>query len=103
MELGCGKGLTTLYLAKETDANIFAVDLWIGATENYKQFKEWWISHIGQSEHYEIIKAFELDCFDDAWKEWFASKHPYAIHDEKYFAKGVDKYLSTVGLIIRKK
>lgn len=197
MDLGCGKGLTTLYLAKETDANIFAVDLWISATENYKQFmkwgiedkvvpihadandlpfadeyfdaiisidsfhyfatqpnffaekilpllktngvailampglaeeihgfepelmlewvngeegeyelfhsKEWWIAHIGQNENYEIIKAFDLDCFDAAWEDWFASKHPYAIHDEKYFAKGVDKYLSTVGLVIRKK
>ena len=197
MDLGCGKGLTSLYLANETDAGIFAVDLWISATDNYRQFKEWgiadrvipihadannlpfadeyfdavisidsfhyfatqpgffsekilpllkpggvailampglaeeihgsepelmlewvngeeseyklfhsrewWMKHIGESEQYEIVMAFDLDCFEDAWKDWFASKHPFAIHDEKYFAKGVDKYLSTVGLVIRKK
>lgn len=197
LDLGCGKGLTSLYLAKETDANIFAVDLWISATDNFKQFmewgiedkvipihtdandlpfadeyfdviisidsfhyfatqpnffqekilpllkpngvavlampglakeihgsepelllewvngeegeyelfhsREWWLEHIGQSEQFEIVKAFNLDCFKEAWKDWFTSKHLYAIHDEKYFEKGVDKYLSTVGLVIKKR
>lgn len=119
MDLGCGKGLTTLYLAKETDANIFAVDLWISATENYKQFREWGIEEKVVPIHADandlpfagkilpLLKTngvailampglaeeihgsepelmLELDCFDDAWKDWFASKHPFAIHDERY-------------------
>lgn len=41
LDLGCGKGLTSLFLAKETKAQVFAVDLWISATENYEQFKKW--------------------------------------------------------------
>ena len=44
LDLGCGKGLTSLYLAKETDATVFATDLWISATENYARFKQWQIS-----------------------------------------------------------
>ena len=41
MDLGCGTGLSSLYLAQETDAQIFAVDLWIGATDNAARFAAW--------------------------------------------------------------
>ena len=41
LDLGCGKGLTSLFLTKETKAQVFAVDLWVSATENYEQFKKW--------------------------------------------------------------
>lgn len=44
LDLGCGKGLTSLFLSKETDANVFATDLWISATENNARFNEWGIS-----------------------------------------------------------
>lgn len=39
LDLGCGKGLTSILLAKEFGVQVFATDLWIGATENYKTFK----------------------------------------------------------------
>lgn len=39
LDLGCGTGLTSLYLAEKFDATVYAVDLWIGATENYERFK----------------------------------------------------------------
>jgi len=42
LDLGCGTGLTSLFLARETGAEqIFAVDLWIPATENWKRIREW--------------------------------------------------------------
>lgn len=41
LDLGCGKGLTSIYLAeKYKNAVIFAADLWVEATDNYKFFKE---------------------------------------------------------------
>lgn len=40
MDLGCGKGLTSMVLADKTYAQVFAVDLWIPATENFERFKE---------------------------------------------------------------
>jgi cyclopropane fatty-acyl-phospholipid synthase-like methyltransferase len=40
MDLGCGKGLTSIYLARKFNVTVFAVDLWIPATENYRRFKE---------------------------------------------------------------
>jgi cyclopropane fatty-acyl-phospholipid synthase-like methyltransferase len=39
LDLGCGRGLTSILLAQKYDATVFAVDLWIEATENYERFK----------------------------------------------------------------
>ncbi len=40
MDLGCGKGLTSVFLAKEFGLQVYATDLWITATENYHRFKQ---------------------------------------------------------------
>ena len=40
LDLGCGKGLTSIFLAKEFGAKVFATDLWIEAEENYNIIKE---------------------------------------------------------------
>jgi cyclopropane fatty-acyl-phospholipid synthase-like methyltransferase len=39
LDLGCGRGLTSIFLAKEYDVTVFATDLWISATENYERIK----------------------------------------------------------------
>lgn len=41
LDLGCGTGLTSLVIAKETGARVFANDLWISAEENGKRFAKW--------------------------------------------------------------
>ena len=41
LDLGCGKGLTSFTLAKETGAKVYANDLWISAEDNAKRFSEW--------------------------------------------------------------
>ena len=41
LDLGCGKGLTSLVIAKETGARVYANELWISAEENEKRFDEW--------------------------------------------------------------
>lgn len=41
LDLGCGMALTSLYLAKETDASqVFAFDLWVSATDNAARIRE---------------------------------------------------------------
>ena len=40
LDMGCGKGLTSIFLAKEYCVIVFATDLWIPATENFKRFKQ---------------------------------------------------------------
>lgn len=39
LDLGCGKGLTSIFLAKEYGVTVFATDLWISATENYERIR----------------------------------------------------------------
>jgi len=41
LDLGCGKGLTSLILARETGAKVYANDLWIPSEDNAKRFSEW--------------------------------------------------------------
>jgi len=40
LDMGCGKGLTSIFLAKEYGVTVFANDLWIPATENFIRFKQ---------------------------------------------------------------
>lgn len=39
LDLGCGRGLTSVYLAKTYGVQVFAADLWILAAENYQRFR----------------------------------------------------------------
>ena len=41
LDLGCGTGLTSLIIARETGAKVFANDLWVSAEENWKRFAGW--------------------------------------------------------------
>ncbi len=40
LDLGCGKAISSIFLAKEFDAEVWAYDLWIGANDNWKRVKE---------------------------------------------------------------
>jgi len=39
LDLGCGTGLSSLYLAQEYGANVFATDLYADPTENHERFQ----------------------------------------------------------------
>lgn len=41
LDLGCGKGLTSLFIANETGATVYASDLWISEEENRARFAKW--------------------------------------------------------------
>jgi len=40
LDLGCGCALSSIFLAKEYGVQVFAVDLWIDATDNYKRLQQ---------------------------------------------------------------
>ena len=41
LDLGCGTGLTSFFIAAETNASVYANDLWIDADANAERFKKW--------------------------------------------------------------
>lgn len=42
LDLGCGMAVTSLFLARETQADtVYAADLWITATDNYARIRSW--------------------------------------------------------------
>ncbi len=40
LDLGCGKGISSILLAEKYDATVFAADLWITPDENAARFSE---------------------------------------------------------------
>ena len=192
LDLGCGKGLTSLIIAKETEAKVFADDLWISAEDNAARFAGWgvgdritpvhadanelpfekkqfaalfsvdsyhyfageagffesrilpfladgadvligipgiknelsgrssellsdwldsdahmfksmdqWKEIIGSHERIQSVSAWEMDCFELAWNEWFATDHPYANADRKFYESIIKPYTCFIGLHIK--
>ncbi len=194
LDLGCGKGLTSFAIAKESCAKVYANDLWISAEDNAKRFIEWgmsqqivpvhedanelnfekgqfsalisidsyhyfatgkgffeekilpflsekavvligipgikdefggrseellsdwlgdesymfqspsaWKEIIGNHDRIDDVEAWEMDCFDKAWDEWFATEHKYALGDKQFFNTLIKPYTCFVGIYIRLK
>lgn len=40
LDLGCGKGLSSIFLTKEYGVQVWAADLWIKPTENYERVQK---------------------------------------------------------------
>jgi cyclopropane fatty-acyl-phospholipid synthase-like methyltransferase len=40
LDMGCGKGVTSVFLAREYGVTVFANDLWISAADNLRRFEE---------------------------------------------------------------
>jgi cyclopropane fatty-acyl-phospholipid synthase-like methyltransferase len=45
LDLGCGTALTSIFLAKKFDVTVFATDLWINPSENYKRIAQFNLTH----------------------------------------------------------
>lgn len=98
LDLGCGKGLTSLFLANETGAKIYANDLWIDGEENRKRFEEWNIDNYVISSHEDATQlSFEKEKFDaiisiDAY-HYFAGK-------EGFFNQKILPFVKPNGIVL---
>lgn len=45
LDLGCGRGVTSVFLAKEYGLKVFATDLWVDPTENKQRFDAMGLTH----------------------------------------------------------
>lgn len=45
LDLGCGRAMTSIFLAREFDVQVWAADLWIGPDHNWRRVKEAGLAH----------------------------------------------------------
>ena len=46
LDMGCGNALTSIFLAKEFGVSVYATDLWVSASDNWKRICEAGVSHL---------------------------------------------------------
>ena len=66
LDLGCGRGLTSVFLAKKFDVEVFAVDLWTSPTENYSRFQQAGVSHLTVPLQFDALHLPFAEGFFDA-------------------------------------
>ena len=85
LDLGCGRGLTSVFLAEKYGAQVFAVDLWTSATENYNRFKQAGVC--------ELIVPLQLDALRLPFAQGFfdaaisVDSYHYFGNNDSYFEK----------------
>jgi cyclopropane fatty-acyl-phospholipid synthase-like methyltransferase len=95
LDMGCGKGLTSIFLAKEFGVTVFANDLWTNQTENLKRFEA-----AGVSDRVFPIRAeahalpYANDFFDAAIS---VDSYHYFGADEMYFPCTLSKLVKPGG------
>lgn len=93
LDMGCGKGLTSIFLAKEYGVMVFANDLWIPATENLKRFEQFGVDDKVYPIHAEAHELPYAEGFFDAAVS-IDSYHYYGANDTYFpeiFSKLVKK------------
>jgi len=98
LDLGCGKGLTSIYLARKYDVTVYAVDLWISATENFERFKEQGLEERIIPIHAEAHNLPFADGFFDAVVT--VDSYQYFGHEEGYLDKHLAPLLKKGGIIV---
>ncbi len=92
---GCGKCLTSIFLAKEFGFTVFANDLWISATDNYERFKQMGVSDCVFPIHAE---AHALPYADEFFDVAIAiDSYHYFGADENYFPLTFSKMVKPGG------
>lgn len=66
LDLGCGKALTSIFLAKEFGVTVFATDLWVGATDNWNRIRNAGAEHLVYPVHAEVHQLPYAEDFFDA-------------------------------------
>lgn len=99
LDLGCGKALTSVYIANETNAKtVYATDLWISATENWETIQEWKLEDKMIPIHANALDLpFANDFFDAIVS--IDSYHYYGC-EEKFFAKKMLPLLKSGGYVL---
>ncbi len=104
LDLGCGRGLTSIFLAKEYGVKTFAVDLWISATENYRRFLQMGVDDLAVPIHADasIELPFAAEYFDalisiDSYHYYGNNKDFFEKHLKPLIKKGAPVAIAIPG------
>ncbi len=95
LDMGCGKGITSVFLAKEYGVTVFANDLWISASDNLKRFIEAGVQDMVFPIHAEAHALPYADEFFDAAIS--IDSYEYYGTDEVYFPNTYSKLVKPGG------
>ena len=95
LDMGCGKGITSVFLAKEFGVTVFANDLWISATDNLKRFEDAGVSDLVYPIHAEAHALPYAEGFFDAAIS--IDSYQYYGADELYFPCTFSKLVKSGG------
>ena len=115
LDLGCGTGLTSLIIAKETGVVLIGIPglkdeytgraeellvNWLGDESYMFKSPKQWKELIGRSDRIESVKTWEMDCFRQAWDDWLAADNKFALGDRQHFETIIKPYTCFVGIYI---
>lgn len=91
LDLGCGKGLTSIFLAKKYGVQVFAVDLWVSATDNLRRFRQMEVDDLIIPIHSDALSLpFANDYFDAVVS---VDAYHYFGNNDKYFSEKLKPFL----------
>ncbi|MCI8508728.1 MAG: methyltransferase domain-containing protein [Lachnospiraceae bacterium] len=98
LDLGCGSGITSLFIAKETGATVYANDLWVPEEENRRRFTQWNMQDRLIPVHEDAVNLhFDKEMFNalisiDSY-HYFAGK-------EGFFINNILPYIKSGGIVL---
>ena len=98
LDLGCGKGLTSLFLAREVGASVYANDLWVGVEDNLKQFIQWGIQDVVIPSREDANHlSFEPETFDGVFS---VDAYHYFAGKKGFFEKNILPLVKKGGIVL---
>lgn len=96
LDLGCGRGLTSVFLAREYGVKVFALDLWIEATENFERFKKAGVENLIVPIHADALNMPFADGYFDAVIS--VDAYHYVGNNDSFFSEKVRPLIKEGGI-----
>lgn len=89
-------------IKREEAQDLPLMQAWAGDEKRLFHSAAWWEKNIMQGAEEIRVKAYKSQRFDQAWADWFATGHDYALRDKTFLDQGLRDELCFVMLEISK-